>query len=233
MLIARIRPLVFAGLTLALLLGSTAPTFAKDRQFNKPRAFHANTYPARDHHKDEQVSIAADPYDMTDKTRAVFSLDYKAEGILPVHLIISNDGEKPISLRNMNVMLVTKRRAKIAPADEDDIYRRISKQIKRGDEPVLIENPIPMPKKKKKAVSKAAEDEVTNSQFLARAVEAKSSRDGFFFFDIDGIDNALAGAYLVVTGIADGDGRDLFFFEIPMEKYLSYQPGKPAAPLKP
>lgn len=221
---ASIRKLASAALILALAVPPAAP--AKQREFVKPKAFHAHTYPARDQHKDEQVSIAADPYDMADKTRAVFSLDYKSEGILPVHLIISNDGEKNISLRNMNVMLVTKRRTKIAPADHDDIYRRISKQIKRGDEPVLIKNPIPLPKKKKKAVSQAAEDEVTNSQFLAQAVEAKSTRDGFYFFDIDGIDNPLAGAHLIITGIRNSEGQELFFFEIPMEKYLGYKPGQ-------
>ena len=37
----------------------------------------------------------------------------------------------------------------------------------------------------------------------------------------------LAGAHLYVTGIKDGEGAELMYFEIPLEKYLS----APSAPV--
>src|SRR3954468_18082833 len=54
------------GLMLILLLAVLA--FAKNDPQPPPKAFHAKTYPAVDTHSDEKVAIAADPYDMPDKT---------------------------------------------------------------------------------------------------------------------------------------------------------------------
>jgi hypothetical protein len=87
--------------------------------------------------------------------------------------------------------------------------------------------PIPLPKKKPRSISKEAEMEVEAAQFLAKAVEPHSIKSGFLFFDVEGIENPLAGARLVVTGLADGKGNELFYFEIPLAKYLGYEPLKP------
>src|SRR6266704_3116502 len=80
----------------------------KEYAFNPPKAFHAKTYPAHDAHDSEKVSIAADPYDMPEKTANVFTVAYKKEGFLPIHFIVSNDGDQPISLMRMKAVLITK-----------------------------------------------------------------------------------------------------------------------------
>jgi hypothetical protein len=208
-------------LPVLLIFAAIAPAvFGKDKVFSLPRAFHAKTYPAHETHDDEKVSAAADPYDMPEKTASVFTVDYKKEGFLPIHLIFSNDGDQAVSLANMKVTLVTRRRIKINPSETDDIFRRISKQTVRGDEP---QRPFPLPKKKSTTVSKDARDEVNSSQFMARAVEPHGTQAGFLFFDVDDVESPLAGAKLVITGLADSNGHELFFFEIPMEKYLGYK----------
>jgi hypothetical protein len=120
----------------------------------------------------------------------------------------------------MRVTLVTRKRIKIIPAETDDIFRRISKQTVRGDEP---KRPFPLPKKKSTTISKEARDEVKDAQFMARAVEPHGTQAGFLFFDVEDVESPLAGAKLVVTGLADSNGHELFFFEIPMEKYLGYK----------
>ena len=61
---------------------------------------------------------------------------------------------------------------------------------------------------------------------MARAVEPHANQAGFMYFDVQGLDNPLAGAKLEITGIMDAKGNELFFFEIPMEKYLGYSPIK-------
>jgi hypothetical protein len=211
------RLLLPALLTIAVI----APVLsAKDKIFSLPRAFHAKTYPAHETHEDEKLSVAADPYDMPEKTAGVFTVDYKNEGFLPIHLVFSNDGDQPISLANMRVTLVTRKRIKIIPAETDDIFRRISKQTVRGDEP---KRPFPLPKKKSTTISKEARDEVKDAQFMARAVEPHGTQAGFLFFDVEDVESPLAGAKLVITGLADSNGHELFFFEIPMEKYLGYK----------
>ena len=52
----------------------------------------------------------------------------------------------------------------------------------------------------------------------------KSTQAGFFFCDVENIENPLAGARLVVTGIRNSAGKELFYFEVPLEKYLGYKP---------
>jgi|SRR3954469_8111431 hypothetical protein len=209
---------IFAALCLTLAI-------AKEPVFVMPRAFHAKTYPAHDAHDDEKFTIAADPYDMPDKEAKAFVTDFRRAGFVPIHVIFSNDGDQGVNLSKMNMVLITKDRVKIVPADTGDIYRRISKQAKRGDEPG-IPMPIPLPRSKPRSISKQAEAEVEGSQFLAHAIEPHNTRGGFFFFDVEGFENPLAGARLEITGIRNNEGNELFYFELPMEKYLGYDPLK-------
>ena len=209
--------------TCALLLTLVTLALAKDKTFSLPRAFHAKTYPANDVHTDEKLAIAADPYDTADKAGAVFSVKYREEELLPIHLIISNDGDRTISLAEMKVVFITNKGTKIDPERTEDIFRRISHQRQR---PGPSANPLPLPRKRPRAVSQEAQSEVEGAQFMAQAVEPHSTQAGFLFFDVNGVDNPLAGGRLVITGIMNSEGHEVFFFEIPFEKYLTYQPLK-------
>lgn len=214
-------------LLLTLLLASAAWLFAERQPQPLPKAFHAKTYPAHETHPAEKVSIAVDPYDMPDKA-AIFVVNYKRSGLLPMHFIISNDGDQPVSLVDMKVELILHDRSKIPPATVDDLYRRLGKQTRRGDEPARNPLPIPLPRQKvKPSVSREAQAEIEAMQFLARAVEPHALQSGFLIFDVQGIANPLAGAHLYVRGLRDQDGRELFYFEIPLAKYLTYRPGHP------
>jgi len=209
------------GLVLLLLAFAIVLPLLAAKEYAAPRAYHAKTYPARDEHPDEKVTIAADPYDMADKA-AIFSLSYKENGYLPIYLIISNDADTPLSLAKMKVELVTANRAKIQPAGEDDLYRRFSRIKRRGDEPSRL--PIPLPRKAEAGVGKAGVQEIQNAPFRAKAVEPHATQAGFLFFDVSGISQPLAGAHLYVTGVRDANAAELMFFDIPMEKYLTYRP---------
>ncbi|MGH9669839.1 MAG: hypothetical protein ACRD3A_06995 [Terriglobales bacterium] len=214
-------------LTVALLLVSAAWIFAEKQPQPLPKAFHAKTYPAHESHEEEKASIAVDPYDMPDKA-AIFVVNYRGSGFLPMQFIISNDGDQPLSLVDMQVELITADRSKIPPATPDDLYRRLGRQTRRGDEPARNPLPVPLPRKKvKPTVSKEAQEEIESMQFRARAVEAHSLQSGFLIFDVAGIANPLAGAHLYVHGLRDQNGKELFYFEIPLEKYLTYRPGHP------
>jgi len=171
----------------------------------------------------EHVTVAADPYDMADKA-AIFSVKYQEQGYLPVFLVITNDGNQPISLTDMTAQLVTVNRTKLAPATVDDLYRRLSRPA-RSDVP----SPLPFPRKKVKgAVSPQALEEISSAQFSAKAVEPHGTQSGFLFFDIEGISTPLAGATFYLNRVRDANGNELMYFEIPMEKYLSAPQNKPA-----
>jgi hypothetical protein len=192
------------------------------KEFVKPQPRLAATYPAHDSHKDEAVTVAADPFDMPDKAQ-IFTINYRQEGLLPIFVIITNDSDQPISLSDMKAQFVTVDRTKISPSDSDDIYRRLSHPTRA--EP--SSSPLPFPRKKiKGTVSPKALDEIQNAGFNAKAVEPHSTQAGFLFFDVAGISTPLAGAHLYLTGVRNNKGDELMYFEIPMEKYLSAPPPK-------
>src|SRR5258708_32029488 len=91
------------------------------KHFVMPAAQAAKTYPAHDEHPSEAVTLALDPYDMPDKA-SIFSAHYNDVGLLPIFVVITNDGDQPVSLAGMNAQLITVNRTKIPPATEDDLY---------------------------------------------------------------------------------------------------------------
>ena len=184
---------------------------AKD--FVKPAAQPAKTYPAHDEHAAEKVTIAADPYDSADKAK-LFSVNFRDHGFLPVFFIVTNDGDQPISMANLQVTFTTANRDKLTPASSDDIYRRLSNP--RAN---MNQIPLPIPQKKVKGgISQKERDEIESSQFAARAVEPHATQSGFLFFDVEDIPKPLAGARIFVSGVDDAKGTELMYFEIPMEK---------------
>jgi len=212
--LSRALVVAVAFLVLAALL-----SFAS-KQFSMPVARDAQTYPAHDIHNDEKVTIAADPYDTTDKG-AIFTQKYAESGYLPIFLVITNNSDEPVSMPDIRVEFVTQH-TKIASATMDDLYRRFSTVKRRGDEPRTNPLPYPFPKKGPQAgVNQHASDEFHAAMFQAKAVEPHSSQAGFFFFDVDDISQPLAGAHLYVNGVRDNNGQELMYFDIPMEKYVS------------
>jgi len=185
------------------------------KSFVKPTAKSAINYPAHDFHRDEQAAVAADPYDTPEKAK-IFSIDFAAHGFLPVFFVVTNDGDQPISLANMEVKIITGNHSKLTPVSTDDLYRRLS-----NPQSSTRPSPLPLPHKVKGGVSKKEMDEIESSQFAAKAVEPHTTQSGFLFFDIGGISSPLRGANIDISGVADAKGNELMYFEIPVDKYLN------------
>lgn len=181
------------------------------KHFAMPSAHPAASYSAHDSHTNEAVTVGLDPYDAPEKA-SIFSVHYGEIGFLPIFVVITNDGDQPISLADTKAQLVTHDRSKLEAASNDDIYRRISRPISS-----VSPNPLPWPKKPKGSISKDAQDEIQNSQFAAKAVEPHSTQSGFMFFDIAGIDNPMSGARFYLTGVRDAKGSELMYFEVPLD----------------
>jgi hypothetical protein len=207
-----------AALCAFVLLGCLCAIAAKE--FVMPAERPARTYPAHDDHPMEKVVVAVDPYDVEDKA-SIFSVNYRNNGYMPVFFVITNDGDQPVSLVNMQAQLNTKDRSKLFPSTTDEVVRRLS-HPSRNDGANRLPIPIPLPKKEVKGgVSRKTWDEIEQAQFGAKAVEPHSTARGFLFFDIADISNPLAGANFYLMGVQDAKGNELMYFEIPMEKYLS------------
>jgi hypothetical protein len=192
---------------------TSSSLFLAAKDFVKPAAQPAKTYPAHDDHTDDKVAIAADPYDTPDKAR-IFNVTFQEHGFLPIFFIVTNDGNQPISIANMEVKLITAGRAKLTPTAPEDIFRRLGN-------PHANTHPIPVPipqKKVKGAISQKDRDEIESSQFAAKAVEPHTTQSGFLFFDIEEISAPLAGAHIDITGVNDAKGTELMYFEIQLGK---------------
>ena len=184
---------------------------AKD--FVKPVAQPAKTYPAHDNHVDDKVAIAADPYDSPDKAK-IFSVNFREHGFLPIFFVVTNDGDQPISMANIAVTLTTANRSKLTPIATEDIFRRLSNP-RANTHPI----PVPIPQKKVKGtISPKERDEIETSQFAAKAVEPHSTQSGFFFFDVEDLTAPLEGAHIYITGVNDAKGTELMYFELPLDK---------------
>lgn len=206
----------FVAVTLLAMVLVSLAQAGKD--FRPPAAAAATAYPARDEHPQERVTIAADPFETREKA-AIFPTDWRSHGFLPVRLVIANGGDQPIALNRMRLELVTANRTRLQPATDEDIYRRISRTKRRGDEGGAV--PLPLPRRRADVgVPKEARQEIESAQFRAVAVEPRAAQSGFLFFDIEDVREPLAGAHLYVYGVRDSDGQEFMFFDIPLDKYL-------------
>jgi hypothetical protein len=200
----------------AVVLALSTAVLCSDKGFNPPPATHAKTYIAHETHDDESVSIAIDPYDTAEKA-TIFKVKYRELGFLPIRLIISNDGDRPLMLDNLKIEFITEEREKIQPATEDDIFRRIARPEKVANRP-KVQLPIPLPRDNK-PIKAEVREEVDSAIFVTVPVTPHSSHNGFLFFDVAGITDPEGGAHVAISGIRAGR-QELFYFDIPLEKYL-------------
>jgi hypothetical protein len=175
----------------------------------------ASTYPAFETHADEHVTIAADPYDTKEKA-SCFRMDYLKLGFMPVRVVVTNDGDKPINLEQARIHFITANGDKIAAAEPEDVERR-TVEVKNPSGPKV---PIPGFNKQKSKDPKIEAD-FQEFEYQAIVVEAHTTRAGFLFYDVEGIANPLKGAKLYLRRLQADDGKELFYFEIPFDKYLA------------
>ncbi len=184
-----------------------------------PPAGGAASYPAFDAHPDERVTIAADPFNTKEK-ESCFRLDYLKLGFMPIRVIVTNDGDKPISLDQARIHFITSGGDKIAAAEPEDVERRAT-NLKNPSSGVKL--PIPGIGGKAKSKDPKIEADFHEFEYQAIVVEAHTTRAGFLFYDVEGSSDPLKGAKLYLRKLQAADGKDLFYFEIPFDKYLAKQ----------
>jgi hypothetical protein len=217
----RRRLIAFASFTL-LIVSPPHPRRAWGAHAAPPAGV-ATSYPAVDAHPQEHVSIAADPYDTKSKID-IFRVDYLKYGFLPIRIIVTNDGDQPISLKDARINFITAAGDKIPAAEAEDVERRIDK-IKRPDSGYKLPGPLPRIGNKSGGKTKDIEDDFHSFEYSAVAVEPHTTRAGFLFYDLDQVANPLVGGKLNLSTLRDADGKELFYFEIPFQKYLAARPG--------
>jgi hypothetical protein len=201
-------PLLVIALTLAAGASNHTP----------PPVQPATTYPAVEVHEKEQVAIAVEPYDTREK-ESIFRVDYLGHGVMPVRLIITNQGNRPISLRDARILFYTAGGDRIQAAEPEDIERLITRSEREGKR-IPMPGPLPSIKMKPKASNKKIEQDFDQFEYQALVVEPHTTRAGFLFYDVSQLDHPLDGAKLHLHKLRDADGKELFYFEIPFNTYL-------------
>jgi hypothetical protein len=198
------------------LLWLALPAVASDH--TPPRVEPATTFAAVEVHDDEKVAIAAEPYETKEK-ESIFRVDYLSHGVMPVRLIVTNNGDRPISLRDARILFLTAAGEKIKAAEPEDVERLMTMKERQGSK-IPMPGPIPSIKLKPKASNKEIEADFNTFEYQALVVEPHATRAGFLFYDVSRLDRPLKGAKLHLHELRDADGKELFYFEIPFDKFL-------------
>lgn len=201
----------------AVLLIAFAVTvpFAQAADKAPPPAKSASAYGDVDEHPAEHVSVAAEPF--TGSSAGFFHLNYPAFGLMPVRLIITNDGDTPISLAQARIDFITAAGDKIPAAQIEDVERMIDTPPNPGAKVPLGPIPIKVGGKGKNK-DKQIKADFDAFSYSSIAVEPHTTHAGFLFYDVSQIDHPLIGAKLEVREVQNSKGGQLFAFEVPFYK---------------
>jgi hypothetical protein len=208
------RTLVASVIVLAALsaaaMGRNDPPPAKD----------ATAYPALDVHPKEQVAVAAEPFDTREKCK-IFDVDYLKYDFLPIRIIVTNQGDRPISLNDARIYFIDANGDRIEAAEPEDVERRLTPPT--GRKSGIPIGPLHLPVKKSDSDTKI-EGDFNQFEYGALVVEPHTTRAGFLWYDMSGLgDTPLRGAKLTLRELKDADGQELWSFDIPFDKYLDAQ----------
>ena len=192
------------------------PATANDHK--QPPVQPATSFAAVEIHDKEKIAVAAEPYDTREK-EALFRIDYLSHGVMPVRLVVTNNGDRPISLRDARILFQTPAGDRIQAAEPEDVERLMTRKEREGGK-IPMPGPLPGIHVKPKASNKEVEADFDEFEYGALVVEPHTTRAGFLFYDVSQLNDPLKGAKLHLHLMRDADGNELFYFEIPFDKYL-------------
>src|SRR6201986_5529024 len=128
-----------------------------------PPAGEATSYPAFDLHSADKVAIAADPYDTQEKA-SIFRIKYLQYGFMPIRIIVTNNGDQPISLNDARINFITAYGDKIPAAEPEDIERRLG-GVKRPDGGYKLPGPLPRIGNKSGDKNKEVDEDFKNFEY--------------------------------------------------------------------
>jgi len=207
---------ILRGIPLFSLLWLALPVTASDR--TPPPVQPATSFPAVEVHQQEHVAIAAEPYDTREK-ESIFRVDYLSHDVMPIRLIVTNLGDRPISLIDARILFETAEGDRIRAAEPEDVERMMTLKERQGSK-IPLPAPLPPLHVKPKGSIQEIEADFNTFEYSALAVEPHTTRAGFLFYDVSELGHPLEGASLHLRKLRDADGHELFYFEIPFDKYL-------------
>jgi hypothetical protein len=176
----------------------------------------ANSYAF--HQKQGTVTIAADPYETKEKIKTAFELkELEQMGIVPVHIIISNDGEDPIVISGQDINLLDSNNRSFESLPVDEVVRTVV--YKEGPRTSRGPSRMPFPRGSgRRGDAFEIETDLTNKSLRDLRVAPKSNAGGFVFFRLPDKRMNLGGYKVYMPEIRNLKTRQsLLFFEIDLK----------------
>jgi hypothetical protein len=221
------------ALVLAALLALPLSTFAADKKM--PPAKPASEYTLFESHPNEKVTVAAEPCDKPDQC-AFFRNKYIEHGFLPVRVIITNDGDKPLTLDDVRIQFISEDKDILPAALPEDLQRRLySRKSAQGRRMPLPFPGASIPITAGEQVDKKITQDDQDFGFPSTTVAPHSTSSGYLFYDIRGLDDpAMRHATLFLKEIRwQGESKMLFDFNLSFDKWLAAQPKPPSKTVTP
>lgn len=169
-----------------------------------------DSYPCRQ--TQEKVTIAVQPFDTQEKTRLAFNkLDPNRYGILPVLVIIRNDGSDTLMLEGLRAEYIAESQQKVEAIPSREVAK-----VNAPGRPRISGGPLPTQIPRSSTKKNPLSDwTIEGRAFAAKALPPGESASGFFYFEA----RHRPGASLYLTGLRVAPNRrELFYFEIPLDQ---------------
>jgi len=168
----------------------------------------AGAYPH--HQTSEKITIAAEPMETDEQAHEAFGkVNPYRYGVLPVLLVIQNDGPDAIKVDHIKLIYSLPDGSRIEATPAQDV-----RFIHGTQAPNRLPGPAGGITIKRTPKNPLAEWEIEGRAFAAKMVPAGQSASGFVYFQLE---HSSAAASVYISGLEDPvSGKELYFFEIPM-----------------
>jgi len=161
------------------------------------------------HQTSEKVTIGAMAYFNDEDTRPVFGKHNPYNyGVMPVLVVIQNDGPKTIKVQSLQAVWVAPNGDKVEATPAKEV-----RYLKSPGRPNAIPGPPGAPPKVLGHKNPLDTWEIEGRAFAAQMLPPGQSASGFFYFQT----GYQRGASLYLSGLREAEsGRALLYFEIPI-----------------
>ncbi|MGA2325769.1 MAG: hypothetical protein ABSH05_05730 [Bryobacteraceae bacterium] len=208
--------MALTGKSLMVLL-SIAVASAGDKEKPPFKPGPVESYPFRQ--TLDQVTIAAAVLRSDAETEPAFGkLSLNRYGILPILVVMRNDSGKTLALDRLKLEFITPDRDHIEPTPPSEI-----RYLRGASLPNPVGGPpVPgMPPRVSRKKNPLDAWEIEGRAFAARMLPPHESASGFFYFRAF----YRSGSVLYLRGLREASsGKELFYFEIPLDKETSEYP---------
>jgi hypothetical protein len=198
----------FCSLALiVLLLESIAAAWGADKDRPKFDPAPVTSYESRQ--TIDKLTIAVRPYVTDEEARPAFGKNNPNKyGVLPVLVVMRNDGSQVLSLDRMRVKYITPRGEDIEATPAEEL-----RYVLGGSRPGASPSPLPRLPGSGRKKNPLDAWEITGRAFAARMLAPGESAHGFVYFQT----GHRSQSRIYVTAIREAaSGKELFFFEIPL-----------------